>query len=168
MIAKEKHFTTKNHPTSMAGDKQEKDVAFYLRRAFKDHPEVFIFNDLNIRFNSEHAQIDHLVLYKYGFILVESKSITGEVKVNQHEEWSRSYRSKWQGIPSPLKQVELQQELLKSFLNDSRNIILDKLFGLKQQSFTYRKFDSICAVSSNALINRESMPSKVSKETGQV
>lgn len=163
MIAKEKAFTPKHHPTSKAGDKQESDVAFYLRRAFKEHPQVYVFNDLNISHNDEHAQIDHLVVYKYGLILIESKSITGEVHVNKHQEWSRSYRDKWQGMPSPIQQVELQKALLKSLLQENRKSILGKLLGIKGQSFTYRCWETLCAVSSNAIIDRDSMPSKVSK-----
>ncbi|MBM7074247.1 NERD domain-containing protein [Shewanella sp. 202IG2-18] len=124
MIAKEKVQVATNSATSVAGDKQERDVAFYLRREFKDHPSVFIFNDLKITHNDENAQIDHLILYPYGFILIESKSITGEIKVNKHEEWTRSYRGNWQGMPSPIKQVELQQKLLKELLNENKASIL--------------------------------------------
>lgn len=161
MIAKEKVQIAANSPTSVAGDKQERDVAFYLRREFKDHPSVFIFNDLKITHNDENAQIDHLILYPYGFILIESKSITGEVKVNKHEEWTRSYRGNWQGMPSPIKQVELQQKLLKELLQENKASIL-KTIMFKQQSFRWRCWDSVCAVSSNAIIDRDSMHKGVS------
>ena len=116
MILKDKTLVTTNSAKSKAGQKQELDVAFYLRRAFKDHPQVFVFNDVKFKHNGESAQIDHLIVYTYGFILIESKSITGEVAINQHQEWSRSYRGQWQGMPSPIKQVELQLALLKSLV----------------------------------------------------
>jgi len=36
-----------------------------------------------------NSQIDHLIIYKAGFIVVESKSIQGAVRVNSMGEWER-------------------------------------------------------------------------------
>jgi len=162
MIIKDKVLQNVTSPTAKAGQKQEQDVAFYLRRAFKNHSQVFVLNDYKFSFNDETAQIDHLIVYPYGFILIESKSITGEVKVNNLSEWSRSYNSKWSGMASPIKQVELQQKLFREFLYDNKESILSKLFGIKQQSFGKRCWDNLCVVSSNAIIDRESMPTDIS------
>lgn len=161
MILKDKVISPTNSPTLKAGQKQEQDVAFFLRRHFKDDKSVLVFNDLKLTHNDETAQIDHLILYPYGFVLIESKSITGEVSVNRQEEWSRSYNNQWRGMPSPLKQVELQQKLIRELLFERRAEILDT-FLLKQQSFGGRCWDNICAVSSNAIINREQMPENIS------
>ena len=158
MILKDKSLSTSNYAKIKAGQKQELDVAFYLRRAFKDHSQVFVFNDVKFKHNGETAQIDHLVVYTYGFILIESKSITGEVAINQHQEWSRSYRGQWQGMPSPIKQVELQLALLKSLVIDNAPQLLPKMFGKIQQNFGGREWHSICAISSNAIINRDNTP----------
>lgn len=158
MILKDKALSTSNYAKIKAGQKQELDVAFYLRRAFKDHSQVFVFNDVKFKHNGETAQIDHLVVYTYGFILIESKSITGEVAINQHQEWSRSYRGQWQGMPSPIKQVELQLALLKSLVRDNAPQLLPKMFGKIQQNFGGREWHSICAISSNAIINRDNTP----------
>ncbi len=75
MILKDKTPQNLTSVTAKAGYKQEQDVAFFLRRAFKDHPQVFVINDYKFSFNGETAQIDHLVIYPYGFVLIESKSI---------------------------------------------------------------------------------------------
>ena len=158
MILKDKALSTSNYAKIKAGQKQELDVAFYFRRAFKDHSQVFVFNDVKFKHNGETAQIDHLVVYTYGFILIESKSITGEVAINQHQEWSRSYRGQWQGMPSPIKQVELQLTLLKSLVRDNAPQLLPKMFGKIQQNFGGREWHSICAISSNAIINRDNTP----------
>ena len=152
-------------PTAKAGQEQETNVAFYLRRAFKDHPRVFVINDFKFTYNAETAQIDHLIVYPYGFILIESKSITGEVKVNSFSEWTRSFNNKWSGMPSPIKQVELQQKLLLELLLENKsNILLSKLLGIKQQGFKGRCWDNVCVVSSNAIIDRETMPKEVSEQ----
>jgi hypothetical protein len=149
--------------STKAGQRQEKDVAFYLRRAFKDHEEVFVINDFKFTHNDETAQIDHLIIYRFGFLLIESKSITGNVRVNKQEEWSRSYRGKWQGMPSPIKQAELQQKLLKELLHEHRSELVGKLLGI-QQTLDKRCWHHLCAVSSNAIVERENMPNSVSKK----
>jgi hypothetical protein len=164
MILKDKTFQNVVSPTAKAGQKQEQDVAFFLRRAFKDHKQVYVINDFKFTHNDETAQIDHLIVYTYGFILIESKSIKGEVKVNGLGEWTRSLYDKWSGMATPIKQVELQQELLKELLHENREVILSKLLGFKQQSFRFRRWDNLCAVSSNAIIERDSMPNDISKK----
>ncbi|MDT3334311.1 NERD domain-containing protein [Shewanella sp. SP1S1-7] len=163
MILKTKTLQNTQTPQTMAGQKQEQDVAFYLRRAFKDHPEVLVINDFRFTFNDETAQIDHLIIYTYGFVLIESKSIKGHVEVNQQGEWTRSHGSKWFGMPSPIKQVELQQALLKEMLKQHRREILGKLLGIRQQSFGMRCWGHVCAVSSDAVINRDIMPTAISE-----
>ena len=82
MILKDKTQTSSASIKLDAGIKQEHDVAFYLRRAYKNSDQVMVLNDLRIEHDGEIAQIDHLIVYTYGFIVVESKSIRGEVQVN--------------------------------------------------------------------------------------
>jgi len=164
MILKDKTLQNAVSPTAKAGQKQEQDVAFFLRRAFKEHKQVYVINDFKFSHNDETAQIDHLIVYPYSFVLIESKSIKGEVKVNDLGEWARSLNSKWTGMASPIKQVELQQKLLREMLHANRETILGKVFGIKQQSFGMRCWSNVCAVSSNAVIDRDSMPSDVSKQ----
>jgi hypothetical protein len=149
--------------SAKAGQKQEKEVAFYLRRAFKDHDDVFVINDFKFIHNNETAQIDHLIIYRFGFVLIESKSITGNVRVNKQEEWSRSYLEKWQGIPSPIKQAELQQKLLKELLHEHRSELVGTLLGI-QQTLGNRCWHQLCAVSSNGIIERDKIPSDISKK----
>lgn len=162
MILKTKTLQMTKTPQTIAGQKQEQDVAFFLRRAFKDHPEVLVINDFKFSFNDETAQIDHLIVYTYGFVLIESKSIKGHVKVNKQGEWTRSYNNQWSGMSSPIKQVELQQALLQEMLKHHKNGILGKLLGIKQQGFNGRCWHYLCAVSSNAVIDRKTMPKEIS------
>lgn len=163
MILKTKSPLNTQTPQAIAGQKQEQDVAFYLRRAFKDHPEVLVINDFRFTYNGETAQIDHLIIYTYGFVLIESKSIKGHVDVNQLGEWTRSHGNHWFGMPSPIKQVELQQSLLREMLKQHRSEILGKILGIRQQSFGMRCWDHLCAISSDAVINRNTMPAAISE-----
>ncbi|QIR13408.1 nuclease-related domain-containing protein [Shewanella aestuarii] len=161
MILKGKTLQNPTSPQASAGQKQEQNVAFFLRRAFKDNPEILVINDFKFTFNDETAQIDHLIVYPYGFVLLESKSIKGHIKVNQQGEWTRSYNNQWSGMPSPIKQVELQQALLKNLLAHHRQEILGKFLGIKQ-GFGGRCWDHICVVSSDTVIDRNTMPKAVS------
>jgi len=164
LIIKNKEATKSIDARQLAGDKQEQDVAFFLRRSYKNDQQVFVFNDLRFEHNDEVAQIDHLVLHPYGFVLIESKSITGEVKINSVREWSRSYNGKWSGMRSAIQQVQLQEKLLRELLHENRKKLLPKLFGTLQQTFGGRSWDQICAISSNAIVHRDEMPQEISEQ----
>lgn len=160
MILKEKDAYSGNDERGFYGYKQEQDVAFHLRRAFGDSEQVRILHDLTIEHGGERAQIDHLVIHPYGFIIIESKSIVGEVKVNAEGEWSRSYKGNWSGIPSPIRQAELQKDLLHALLSDNLARLLGKLLGI-QTKLGGRDWQMLCAVSSTAILHREKMPKSV-------
>ncbi|MBE2169824.1 MULTISPECIES: nuclease-related domain-containing protein [unclassified Cobetia] len=163
MIAKEKEAYSGDDERARYGHRQEEDVAFHLRRAFGDDPEVVIFNDLRLKHGEENAQIDHLVMHPFGFIIIESKSITGEVRVNAAGEWQRSYRGNWSGLKSPLRQAELQQDILKRLLIEHRTRLMNKTLGL-QGGFAGRQWKVLCAVSSNAIVHRADMAKGVSAQ----
>ena len=63
MILKDKTQTSSGSIKLDAGIKQEHDVAFYLRRAYKNNDKVMVLNDLRIEHDGESAQIDHLLVY---------------------------------------------------------------------------------------------------------
>ena len=157
MILKEKDGPSGQDERSKAGHQQEQDVAFYLRREFGDDESVRIINDLRIEHNGERAQIDHLVIHPYGLVVIESKSIYGEVKVNSHGEWSRSYRGDWYGMPSPVRQAELQEALVKELLKENVEKFLGRLLGIQTQ-ISLRDWRTLCAVSSSAILHRDDMP----------
>jgi hypothetical protein len=145
-----------------AGVKHEKEVAYYLDRALADHKGTFLFN--NIRFEQAHGnvQIDHLVLHPYGFVLIESKSVYGEIKVNSENEWSRSFNGKWYGMKSPIQQASLQKEALLKLLTSRKNELLGKALGVLSYGFKGRHWDVLTAVSSTAIIDRDNLPKAIS------
>lgn len=162
-ILKQKDFTEHTNPRLAAGEQQEKDVAFYLRRAFKNNENFLVLNDYRFTFNDEIAQIDHLVVHRTGFIIIESKSIFGEVKVNSHGEWSRSYKGQWTGMPSPIIQAELQKDLLRKLMIANVELFLGKILGIQTQ-VTHREWDVLCTVSNNCILHREDIPKNISKQ----
>lgn len=165
MILKEKNDFLSENAMAAAGQNHEKDVAFYLRREFSSSSDVFVFNDIRISHQGEQAQIDHLILNPKGFLIIESKSITGEVRVNKHGEWSRSYNGQWRGMASPLRQAELQADILRDWLNENRGSFFEKIrfFGWTNGVVGY-DWQVLCAVSSNAILHREDMAEDISEK----
>lgn len=160
MIFKDKDVIKTNDPKQFSGQLQESDVAFYLRRAYKDRSNVHVLNDLKIQIDGETAQIDHLICYSYGFIIVESKSIKGRVRINPEGEWSRSYKHEWFGIKSPIKQALMQMAILKEFLKrNSDEMFGAAIFGLNKAS--HREYDVLCAISPDVIIERKNSPKDV-------
>ncbi len=154
MIVKELDPIAPNASKQMqAGRRAEEQMAFYLRRAFGEDPKIKVLNGLRVERQGEVAQIDHLLVSTHGFTLIESKSVTTQIRVNAQGEWSRQVGSAWQGMPSPLLQVERQAELLKALLNDHVDQFFRKVLTI-QVTFSSVPFDGLVAISDTGVIQR--------------
>lgn len=155
MIIQEKQSPQPKDPRGKAGFEAEKQMAFFLRRAFAEASDVFVFNDITFERNDERAQIDHLVMHRFGFAIVESKSITGTVEVNEHLEFVRNSRGRRSGMRSPIEQARLQARLLQSLLNDAMESLRPKkLMGTVQPFFGDERFQVYVAISDQGVIER--------------
>lgn len=143
-----------------AGKQVERDTAYYLSVIAERIPGIYVFNDISFKNGDFNVQIDHLVLYDYGFIVIESKSVFGEVRVNELGEWSRSYKGEWYGFKSPFKQVEVQKYHLNEYLYLHRAKILKKVLML-QPSFGGREWSALACISSTSIIHREQAPKEI-------
>jgi hypothetical protein len=116
-----------------------------------------VHNTTNVfRFKKDEdvCQIDHLILYQYGIVIIESKSVTTRVEVNELGEWKRWFNSDWQGMPSPIFQAQRQGKFLKNYLEDHVESLLNKmLFGM-QSHFTKMPIDVLVAISDSGIMNR--------------
>lgn len=156
MIKKDKSTQPPTDKFGKAGGHAERNMAFYLRRAFAEAPDVFVFNDIRLERNGEVAQIDHLILHRFGFIIVESKSVVGKLTVNAQGEFARIFNGRPQGMQSPIMQARLQAELLSKLLNDNREQLRRKvLFGTNQAYFGEERFKVLVAVSDKGIIERQ-------------
>jgi len=158
MIVKER-IADEHHDTGLmasAGARAEAQMAHYLKRAFGDDPLVRVFHDLRLPDVGEAAQIDHLVLYRGGLVLIESKSVTSKVRINRENEFSRLWNGHWQGMPSPVQQLKRQSDFLQALLRSHKSELRRKvLFGLLQQGFGNVPFDHLVAISDTGLIDRQ-------------
>ena len=163
MICKERNPS--EHPEhdkfSEAGAKAEAQMAFYLRRAFANDSEVRIFHDLRFVDQQDDAvQIDHLVLHPHCIIVIESKSVTSEVRVNKHQEWTRVWHGQESGIPSPILQSRRQADRLRDILNayaEELNI------RRPQNRFHDTPFQVLVGISDSGIIRRDIDLPEISK-----
>jgi hypothetical protein len=155
MIVKEKTTRPNANRMERIGDAAEQQMAFYLRRRFGEHSEVRVFNDLRIERQGEFAQIDHLILHKHGLIIIESKSVTGEVHVNAQLEFVRVFGKKRTGMPSPIQQAHRQGALLRQLLIDNKESLRHrKILGLVQGGFRACPIQVLVAISDQGIIKR--------------
>ena len=157
MIIKYVDDKVSNDKFIKAGLKAEKQMGHYLERSFSKLDDILILNDLRLQDGEDVAQIDHLVIYTYGFIIIESKSVSTKVSVNEHGEWKRLYNKQEKGMSSPVQQAKRQASFLKDFLNNKAlSAFRENLFN-KIQKTTYNnyKFDILVAISDSGIIERD-------------
>ena len=153
MIAKEHHAIATTDRFQRAGDEAEKQMAFYLRRAFADDPGIHVFHNLRLEAGDDAAQIDHLLLHRSGAVIVESKSVTSTVRINERDEWTRNWNGRWTGMPSPVLQAKRQADFLRKSLQDRREELRGKaVFGLVQKGFRALVIDVVVAISDGGVI----------------
>ena len=144
MIVKELDPFTSTDRMEKAGRKAEEQMAFYLRRAFGEDPAFLIFNGLRLERDGDAAQIDHLVIHQHAVVIIESKSVTSQVRINERGEWSRWYGGSSRGIASPILQGDRQAEFVESYLK-----VYPEVLGKKELAITVR-----VAISDQGTINR--------------
>jgi hypothetical protein len=155
VIVKELEIQEHTDPLRRAGFDAERQMAHYLKRAFAEDPHKFVFHNLRLERRGEIAQIDHLILHRFGLLAVESKSVAGEVSVNEHGEWTRWWKGEGRGMPSPVLQARRQLDLLLALLGDHTAELMDRsMLGLKQRTFAGVRRDVLVAVSDGGRINR--------------
>jgi hypothetical protein len=117
MIKKELDPFVADDKYAAAGRKAEEQMAFYLKRFFASSPDVFVLNGIRLERDGDAAQMDHLVLHRYGVIVVESKSVAGKVQIKDDGQWIRWYGKESSGMASPVTQAKLQVRFMRDYLN---------------------------------------------------
>ena len=109
-------------PRQLAGAAAEEQMAHYLHRGFNEDQGVHVLHDVRLEDRAQPeqdgstgvCQVDHLLVHRWGLFIIESKSVTEEVRVRSDDsggdEWSRVYRGKEKGMPSPIRQAQRQSE----------------------------------------------------------
>ncbi len=154
MVIKPYAPRSETDPRRAAGDRAERQMAHYLDRYFAEHQRIHVLHDVRIEHGGDRAQIDHLVVHRFGIAIVESKSISTQVRINAQHEWERLWNGRWRGMPDPLLQAERQGLLIKRLLTSRTADLLDKVLGLVQGTFRTMAIDTYAAVSDQGTIRR--------------
>src|SRR6476646_1051349 len=153
MIVKELDAFVSQNKFAKAGRTAEEQMAFYLRRSFGDDKKLYVLNGLRLEKDGDAAQMDHLLVHEHGMIIIESKSVTTRIQVNEHGEWAREFNGTLQGMPSPIQQAKRQSDFLRNYLEEHVESLLRKVLGF-QIHFTKMPIDVLVAISDSGIIER--------------
>ena len=169
--------TSSKDPRQRAGAAAERQMAHYLHRAFNDDPNICVLHGLRIEDpeQPEHngapgvCQVDHLLLHRWGMFIVESKSVSQEVRVRRDgtggDEWSRVWKDTESGMPSPIRQAKRQSEFLRTILQRHRADLVGRqafgfrtvtkvMVGTDQRGFKYMPMQLVISVSDRGRVTR--------------
>lgn len=155
-------------PTHRAGWDAEQDAAFRLDRAFGDpaRKDIRVFHDIRLpatfasgaTVEGDYFQIDHLVLHRHGTALIESKSVYGDLHVDELGQWQRRSASRSTNIASPVTQVNQQAAALLRLFQSAVPPLLNKMFGLAQPGFASFPATPFVAIANNGRLTGATGP----------
>jgi hypothetical protein len=126
----------------------EKQAAFEIDFYAAPSKNLFVIHDLRLEIGGRVAQIDHLLMNRaFEVFVLETKTFSTGLSINESGEFSTFYEGKEVGIPSPIEQNARHISVLKDAFKE---IGLPKRLGITLQP----SFNSVVLVSPKAVINR--------------
>jgi hypothetical protein len=124
---KQRFLITRQLRNIEAGERGEKDSAYFIDFYFGKSKNWAVIHDLRIEHNGQVAQIDHLVVNRFMVIYVlETKNFHYGLKINPDGEFLVYDGKKYFGIESPLEQNDRHIFLLSKAI-DHYNIMPTRL-----------------------------------------
>lgn len=125
---KQKYLIESDLKNLRNGYQKEKENAYLIDFEFKNSKNVHIIHDLRLEHNGRVAQIDHLLLNRFGIEVLESKSFSGIVTIKSDNSLEVKYKEKIIAQPNPLEQAKRHELVIKELLKD--NNLLTNMIGL--------------------------------------
>jgi len=126
----------------------EKQAAFEIDFYAAPSKNLFVIHDLRLEIGGRVAQIDHLLMNRaFEVFVLETKTFSTGLSINDRGEFSTIYDGREVGIPSPVEQNARHISVLKDAFKE---IGLPKRLGITLQP----SFNSVVLVSPKAIINR--------------
>jgi hypothetical protein len=120
--------------TLRAGERGEKDAAYYIDLYYREHQNWAVLHDLRIEHNGTVAQIDHLLVNRlFEFYILETKSFAHGLKITERGEFLRWNGHHYDAMASPIEQLKRHVHVLDGFLRVGD--ILPKRLGLPLQPY---------------------------------
>ncbi len=129
LTAEQKFLIERELKWLRAGEKGEKDSAYFLDFSFQDSNKAIVIHDLRLEHFGQVAQIDHLLINRLlEFYILESKNFSYGVKINDTGEFMVWDVRGYKGIRSPIEQNKRHLKLLQKIIN--ANDIMPKRLGI--------------------------------------
>ncbi len=133
------------------GYKAEKDNAYYLDFNLKDNPHNILLHDIRIEYNGKVAQIDHIIINRFGIEVLESKSFTGKLTIKGDGSLNVEYGKKIQTFPNPIEQNNRHAKILSEFLKENMELPSNlKLLGVT--------IDSTVLINPKTTVTNDTLP----------
>jgi hypothetical protein len=114
---RQKDWLAKELRNTKQGIQGEKSAAHYLDNYLAASKNFMVIHDLRISVDGEMAQIDHLLVGRAFFILLETKTFGGDIAVNERGEFSVQYPGeRVYDVPSPYEQSRRHENVLQRLL----------------------------------------------------
>lgn len=114
---RQKDWLSKELRNTKVGIQGEESAAHYLNNYLSGSKNWMLIHDLRISVDGEVAQIDHLMVGRIAFILIETKTFGGDITVNEHGEFAVQYPGERVfHIPSPFEQSRRHENVLQKLL----------------------------------------------------
>ena len=101
------------------GYEAEKQNAYYIDFYLKDSKNIIVLHDIRIEYNGQTAQIDHMLISRFGIELLESKSFIGETTINDDLSITVKYNGKNKSFENPIEQSKRHAKILHEFINEN-------------------------------------------------
>ncbi len=136
-----------------AGHTAEKNAAHLIDQQVVYSERAVVLHDLRLEIDGVVAQIDHVMLNKYGYVtLFETKSFSTGLKVQEDGTfwyWDR-YANRYVEIPSPILQSQRHEPILRKVLREigyealhfDHLVLVDYKASLKKPKD--KQFDIVC------------------------
>ena len=105
----------KQREISHYGDQAEERVSTYIRRNF---PDSVLLDDVYLKAGRGLAQIDHILICRWGVYCIETKSHNGLILTGR-KEWVQKYRDKTVSFYDPVRQSETHAKVLQQILDSN-------------------------------------------------
>ncbi len=135
------------------GYQAEKDNAYYLDFAFEDGERNILLHDIRIEHKGRVAQFDHILITRIGIILLESKSFTGSLTINNDNSMTVTYgKNVVKTFPNPIEQNNRHMKVLNEFIKD--NLEMSARFKLMGGV----RIDSKVLIHPNTTVTNDNLP----------
>lgn len=104
------------------GIESEQQNAYYIDFYVADSKHLIALHDIRLEHNGRTAQIDHMIMNRFGIELLESKSFKGTLTINDDNSLDVNYNGKIKSFPNPLEQSRRHADVLQKFIQDNADL----------------------------------------------